>query len=128
MNNGQRPTSNRPVVELRPGGGGGRGPRINKEKPKNMGKTLKRLLGYIGKSKLLVILLIVIMAVVTVADLAGPAMQGAAIDTIKIVDGKLTVDMPAMLTCLAIMGVLFVINATLSNKIIRQAMVTDSVP
>lgn len=114
MNNGQRPTSNRPVVELRPGGGGGRGPRINKEKPKNMGKTLKRLLGYIGKSKLLVILLIVIMAVVTVADLAGPAMQGAAIDTIKIVDGKLTVDMPAMLTCLAIMGVLFVINATMA--------------
>ena len=79
-----------------------------------MGKTLKRLLGYIGKSKLLVILLIVIMAVVTVADLAGPAMQGAAIDTIKIVDGKLTVDMPAMLTCLAIMGVLFVINATMA--------------
>ncbi|MBQ8818026.1 MAG: ABC transporter ATP-binding protein [Clostridia bacterium] len=114
MNNGQRSTSNRPVVELRPGGGGGRGPRINKEKPKNMGKTLKRLLGYIGKSKLLVILLIVIMAVVTVADLAGPAMQGAAIDTIKIVDGKLTVDMPAMLTCLAIMGVLFVINATMA--------------
>jgi len=114
MNNGQRPTSNRPVVELRPGGGGGRGPRVNKEKPKNMGKTLKRLLGYIGKSKLLVILLIVIMAVVTVADLAGPAMQGAAIDTIKIVDGKLTVDMPAMLTCLAIMGVLFVINATMA--------------
>ena len=114
MNNGQRPTSNRPVVELRPGGGGGRGPRINKEKPKNMGKTLKRLLGYIGKSKLLVILLIVIMAVVTVADLAGPAMQGAAIDTIKIVDGKLTVDLPAMLTCLAIMDVLFVINATMA--------------
>ena len=54
------------------------------------------------------------MAVVTVADLAGPAMQGAAIDTIKIVDGKLTVDMPAMLTCLAIMGVLFVINATMA--------------
>ncbi len=95
-----------------PGGGpGGRGPRVNKEKPKNMGKTLKRLLSYIGKSKLLVILLILIMVVVTVADLAGPAMQGAAIDTIRIVDGRVTVDMPSMLTYLAIMGVLFIINA-----------------
>ena len=100
---------------LRPGGpGGGRGPRVNTEKPKNTGKTLKRLFGYIGKSKMLVILLVLIMVVVTVADLAGPAMQGAAIDTIRIVDGKLTVDMPTMLTCLGIMAVLFVINATMA--------------
>ena len=112
MNNGQRPAS-RPMVEFRPGGGG-RGPRVNAEKPKNRGKTLKRLMGYIGKSKLLVILLIVIMAVVTVADLAGPAMQGAAIDTISIKDGRISVDMPSMVTCLVIMGALFLINATMS--------------
>ena len=113
MNGGQRPNGGMPP--LRPGGpGGGRGPRVNTEKPKNTGKTLKRLFGYIGKSKMLVILLVLIMVVVTVADLAGPAMQGAAIDTIRIVDGKLTVDMPTMLTCLGIMAVLFVINATMA--------------
>ena len=65
MNNGQR-QQNAPMPNLRPGRGAG--PRINKEKPKNMGKTVRRLLGYIGKSKLLVIALILIMVTVTVAD------------------------------------------------------------
>lgn len=111
MNGGQRPSGGMPP--MRPGGGG-RGPRVNTEKPKNTGKTLKRLFGYIGKSKMLVVLLVLIMVIVTVADLAGPAMQGAAIDTIRIVDGKLTVDMPTMLTCLGIMAALFVINATMA--------------
>ena len=108
MNNGAKSGGMPP---LRPMGGGGRGPRVNNEKPKNTAKTLKRLLGYIGKSKILVIMLILIMAIVTVADLAGPAMQGAAIDTISIKDGRITVDMPALVTCLGIMGALFVINA-----------------
>ena len=98
-----------------PGGHGGRGgPRVHVEKPKNMGKTLGRLLKYIGKSKMLVIGLIIIMAVVTVTDLAGPAMQGAAIDTIKLVDGKVTVDMSAMVMYLGIMLGLFLVSSTLS--------------
>ncbi len=111
MNNAQRPNGGMPPI--RPGGGG-RGPQPKGEKPKNMGKTLKRLFGYIGKSKLLVILLVLIMVVVTVADLAGPALQGAAIDTISLSGGRPSVDMPSMLKCLAIMGVLFVINAVMS--------------
>ena len=74
---------------LRPGGGpGGRGggpmgARVNREKPKHARETLGKLLKYIGKSKALILLLISIMLVVTVADLAGPALQGAAIDTIR---------------------------------------------
>ena len=95
-------------------GGGPMGARINAEKPKNTGRTLARLLKYIGKSKALVICLVLIMVVVTITDLAGPAMQGAAIDTIDMVDGKVTVDMPSMLFYLGIMGVLFVISATMS--------------
>lgn len=103
----------------RPGGPGGRaggpmGARVNKEKPKNAKKSLFRLLKYIGKSKMLIILLIIIMIVVTVADLAGPALQGAAIDTIKITDGKLSVDFGAMVGYLAVMLVIFAISATLS--------------
>ena len=114
----QNPQSNN-LPPLRPmggpGGHGGRGgPRVNVEKPKNMGKTLGRLLKYIGKSKMLVIGLVFIMAIVTITDLAGPAMQGAAIDTIKLVDGKVTVDMSSMVLYLGIMLVLFLISSTMS--------------
>ena len=85
-----------PPLRMGPGGRGGgpMGARVNAEKPKNASRTLGRLLRYIGKSKILIILLIIIMAIVTVADLAGPALQGAAIDTIKISDGRITVLCP----------------------------------
>jgi len=87
---------------------------MNKEKPKNIGKTLARLLKYIGKSKVLILLLLGIMAIVTISDLAGPALQGAAIDTIRIVDGRLTVDREAMVRYLSVMGILFVISASMT--------------
>ncbi|MBR6680360.1 MAG: ABC transporter ATP-binding protein [Clostridia bacterium] len=105
------------MPNIRPGGPGGRGPmgaRINKEKPKNLKKTLGRLLKYIGKSKLLIIALIAITLVVTVTDLAGPALQGAAIDTIKVVDGRITVDLEAMTVFLIAMGIMFAVSATMS--------------
>ncbi len=119
MNNGQKPSANLPPLRptMGPGapqGGGPLGNRMNKQKPKNATKTLKRLLGYIGKSKLLVITLVIIMAIVTVTDLAGPAMQGAAIDTITIKDGALSVDMQALTVYLAIMAGLFIVSASMS--------------
>ena len=119
MNNGQKPSANLPPLRptMGPGapqGGGPLGNRMNKQKPKNATKTLKRLLGYIGKSKLLVITLVIIMAIVTVTDLAGPAMQGAAIDTITIKDGALSVDMKALTVYLFIMAGLFVVSASMS--------------
>ena len=99
----------------RGGGGGPMGARVNAEKPKDMLKTLGKLLKYIGKSKLLVIALVIIMALVTVADLAGPALQGEAINTIYIDEnGKIGVDFPKMVGFLGIMGILFVISASLS--------------
>ena len=106
-----------PPLRMGPGGrpgGGPMGARVNAEKPKNASRTLGRLLKYIGKSKILIILLIIIMAIVTVADLAGPALQGAAIDTIKISDGRITVDMGAMTAYLIAMAVMFVISATMA--------------
>ncbi|MBQ8140507.1 MAG: ABC transporter ATP-binding protein [Clostridia bacterium] len=100
----------------RPGGrqGGPMGARVNVEKPKNAKKSLVRLLKYIGKSKMLIIALICIMVAVTVSDLAGPALQGAAIDAIKIVDGELTVDFAAMIRYLIVMGILFVFSAVMN--------------
>ena len=115
MNNGQR----NQMPPLRAGGPGGRGgpmlsARVNKEKPKNTGRTLARLLKYVGKNKLLIVCLIFIMVIVTVSDLAGPALQGAAIDTITVENGKILVDFAKMTTYLLCMGVIFVISATMS--------------
>ena len=111
MNQGKMPPMGRPGGH---GGGGPLGARVNREKPKNTARTLGRLLKYIGKSRMLIILLITIMVAVTVSDLTGPALQGAAIDTISIKNGQLSVDFSAMLGYLGIMGILFAVSAVLS--------------
>ena len=109
---------NPPVMPMGrgPGGrpGGPMGARVNKEKPKNIKKTLARLLKYIGKSKTLIIMLVIIMMAVTVCELAGPALQGAAIDTVKIEEGNVSVDLPAMTGYLVVMLVIFIISGVLS--------------
>ena len=97
-----------------PGGRGGPGARVNAEKPKNAARTLKRLLTYIGKSKTLVIALIGIMVLVTVTDLLGPAMQGAAIDTISVSKEGISVDLKLMVSYLAVMLVLGILSASMT--------------
>lgn len=97
-------------------GGGHRGPaamqaRINKEKPKNMGKTLLRLLKVIGRSKYFLLCLLLTMSAVTVLDLFGPTLQGRAIDTIHFVDGRFTVEFEEMKKILLQMLVLFSVSA-----------------
>lgn len=120
MNNDRRPSGAPQMPPLRAGHGGRghggpMGARVNGEKPKNMKRTLGRLLKYIGKSKLLVIALIAIMAIVTLADLAGPALQGEAINTINVdtATGEVSVDLGAMAGYLGAMAVLFVISASM---------------
>ena len=85
MNKNIKAPDTRPnMPPMRPGGG--RGPhsaRINMEKPKNTGKTLKRLLHYIGRSKILLVAMLCVTLFITVLDLAGPALQGAAINAIE---------------------------------------------
>ncbi len=56
------------------------GARINKEKPKNTKKTLRRLLGYLGKSKLALILMLCSVSLTAGASLCGPVLQGEAIN------------------------------------------------
>lgn len=60
----------------------GPGPMMYKEKPKNTAKTLKRLIKYIGKSRYLVLALLVIMIVTSLLGLLAPSLQGKAIDAI----------------------------------------------
>jgi len=97
-------------------GGGHRGPaamqaRLNKEKPKNMWKTLLRLLKVIGRSKYFLLALLRTMGAVTGLYLFGPTLQGRAIDTIRFVDGRFTVEFEKMKTILLQMLVLFSVSA-----------------
>ena len=116
-NSSQRPQGNNmPPLRMGPGGSGPMGARVNGEKPRNLKKTLGRLLKYIGKSRALIIILIIIMAAVTVTDLAGPALQGAAIDTITLDnDGEgFSVDFGALIGYLSVMGIMFIVSAVLA--------------
>ncbi len=96
----------------RGGPGGPMGARLNKEKPKNMGKTLLRLVKVIGRSKYFLIALLLTMSLVTILELFGPTLQGQAIDTIKLKDGKFVVDLPLLRSILVKMLILFGVSAT----------------
>ena len=93
--------------------------RMNAEKPKNAGRTLLRLLKYIGSSKGILIAILSIMLVVTAIDLAVPWVQGEAINTIvydKLTDFT-TVNwngVGGLLFYLGILAVLYFLSAILS--------------
>ncbi len=97
-----------------PGGGGPMAARMNVEKPKKTGATVRRLLSYIGRSRLILILLLLIMLAVTAAELLGPFFQAKAIDTFRIEDGRIRVDMDVLSGYLLLMAVIFAISALLS--------------
>ena len=113
----QRPPERQEVkIELRPGGGpGGRGgmnARINREKPKNLGKTISRLLKYSGKSSWILLFLILATVIVTVSDVLSPMFQQLAIDEFYFDDaGKLAVDMKALTLVLVVMFGAYIIRA-----------------
>ncbi len=97
--------------------GGRGGPmtgRANVQKPHDMKKTLIRLFKYIGKSRIVLISLLVLMLVITIIEIAGPKFQQLAIDSISYVDNKLTVDFDTMKKNLFIMLVIFLVDAALT--------------
>ncbi len=111
-----------PAAGARPGGmggvagrgfGRGGGPmmhmqaRMMKEKPRDAKKSLKRLFKYIGASKYLLLALLGIVLGVSLFSLAGPALQGRAIDTITLNDRKLAVDFDGLWSILATMGLVY---------------------
>ena len=118
MDNKRQP----PVIHMRPGGGpggpgggpGGGGPmggRVNVEKPKNTKATIGRLIKYIGKSKYSVLALLLMVIVVTLVNLAGPALQATAIDAITIGENNLSVDFDTLIKTLVVMGVLYLLSS-----------------
>ena len=60
-----------------------RGPLMKVEKPKDMKGTLKRLIGYIGRSRRTFLLLLVTTLLITATNLIAPALQQMAIDSIE---------------------------------------------
>ena len=115
MSEKRRPVDAPPMG--RPGGGRPGGPmaaRLNAEKPKNAKKTLLRLARYIGKSGWVLAALMAIMLVVTVVEVLNPYFQQMAIDTIQVVDGRLTVDLNEMLVFLSLIAGTFVLSAALT--------------
>lgn len=96
-------------------GGRSSGPMMNRmyaEKPKNMGKTIGRLIRYIGKNKFLVIGLVAVMIVITLLNLAGPFLIGKAVDSIG--TGKGDFDGKRLVIILIIMGVIYATTSVLT--------------
>lgn len=108
----QKNQNQTPHLGRGPGGGPG-GPKM-KEKPHHMRKTLFRLISYIGRSKYILIMLLLVMTGVTMLDLLGPTLQGRAIDTITMTEGKLSVDLDAMVYILLVMAVIFIAASILT--------------
>ena len=113
----QRPPERQEVrMNLRPGGGpggpGGMNARINREKPKDLGKTISRLLKYSGKNAFILIFLIAATIIVTVSDVLSPMFQQLAIDEFYFDGaGKLCVDMKALTTVLIVMFCAYILRA-----------------
>lgn len=130
----QQKTNTPPAIELRPGRGPGgpMGARLRAEKPKNAKRTVVRLLSYIGRNRLLLLALMILMLFVTLADLLGPALQALAIDEISPDEnGFLSVDMKNLIRILigmggvALLGALFSflqgrLSAKLSQSTVRE--------
>lgn len=107
-----------------PGGrrGGPRGPMIA-EKPKNFKRSVARLFGYLGKSKIHLFIMIFCVIASAAVTLISPTMQTAALDylTLDSMGGKMTisngkpvVDFKAMAEILAILAILFAASSLFS--------------
>lgn len=73
------------------------------EKPKNAGKTIRRLLAYIGRSKYAVLGLLVMTIATTLLSLCAPAVQAYAIDALTGTADKPGVDFEQLYKMLALL-------------------------
>ncbi len=99
------------------GGGPGHGPGprggVIREKPKNAKATVGKLIRYIGKSKFLLILIIITTIITTVLSLLDPTLQGMAIDKITLTEGKMHVDFDGLVRILVLMAIVQVANTAI---------------
>ncbi len=115
-NPNERPNSERqapPAGMIGPRRGGPHGPMV-REKPKNLKKTLGKLISYIGKSKYLVLAMLVIVTLTAVLNLSGPALQAQAIEAITIDSEGAHVDFNKLYLIVAIMALTYIISSALT--------------
>ena len=98
------------------------------EKPKDLWKTAKRLLMYLGAQKFALIGLVVAAVAASLLSLGMPVLQKEAINTITIKEGLL-IDFARLRTCLAGMGLLFIVTSslTLSQGLLSASVSQNSV-
>lgn len=105
----------RPIVQMRPGGGPGPRGRMNAEKPKDMKGTLSKLVKYIGKNSVLLVALLVLVILIALLNLAGPALQAEAISAITIDYDKGThVDFDKLYLVVSIMAIVYIASSILT--------------
>lgn len=126
MNNTQKPVGapqggDKKPMDMRPGGGPRRGMSMIAEKPKNMKKTLSRLLKYIVTNKFMIIMLVASVIISALLNLAGPSIQGEALKfltpstdeggkLIILEDGTVKVDFAGMARLLVLLGAVYLLS------------------
>lgn len=109
-------------MDMRPGGGPRRGMSTIAEKPKNMKKTLSRLLKYIVTNKFMIIMLVASVIISALLNLAGPSIQGEALKfltpstdeggkLIILEDGTVKVDFAGMTRLLVLLGAVYLLSS-----------------
>ena len=95
-----------------PGGHGG-APRGGFQKPKNMGKTVSKLFSYLGKSKGLLVLVIIFVLLSSVGMIASSYFIKIVIDNylVPMTNGTMSPDIGAIALSLSKMAMLFIFSA-----------------
>ncbi|MCI6842996.1 MAG: ABC transporter ATP-binding protein/permease [Clostridiales bacterium] len=113
----QNKNGERPIVSMRPGGGpggprgGGPGGPMVREKPKNVKGTFRKLTKYIGKNKYLLFALVILVMLIALLNLAGPALQATAISTITIDHDGAHVDFAKLYKTVILMAAVYIVSS-----------------
>ena len=84
------------------------------EKPKNIKATLTKLFKYVGKCKYQLIGLVVTMLITTALSLAGPLLQGIAINTIGDIFHHKEGAFDSLIKTLVVMAAVYVLSSVLT--------------
>ena len=89
---------------------------MTREKPKNMKRTVLKLIKYIGSSKYLVMGLLFVMIFTTLLNLLGPVLQQKAIDSLSVDfgTGKVGVDFETLGYVLLLMVITYAVSSLLT--------------
>lgn len=92
-------------------GPGGAGGKMKFEKPKNVGKTIGRLLSYVAKSKGLLVLVVILVLFASFANIAGTYLLAPIINEIGVLLDTGSNDMSVVIKLLVVLGVLYAAGA-----------------